>query len=311
MFFSENSKIEGAIMIDTLTLGMQSASTEVLDGLPHDADTMFADHNGVYKRRIEKKQRKLARKLPFLNGFLEDGENLLVITTAISPMSLFEWLTTGFVFLYIKRCLLVVTNKRIFHIPTTMNYDYRRSIAQIRYGDISSISQKGTWLKIEYQSGAKDLFLNVRLAERKKIRAQLSALSLNGPSSKSRTRGHLCPRCSMELLHDNYECPSCGLEFKSRKKAITRSIWFPGGGYFYTGHPLLGIADAFLELILILLAVVHLIPNAEYPNAQPALAITFGVILIIEKLITIYHANRYAKEYLTKEKKIKPIGHFD
>ena len=209
-----------AIMVNTLSPNMQSNALSDLDGLPFDADTMFADHNGVYKPRIEKKQRKLARKLPFLKEFLEDDEKLLVITTAVSPTSFIEQWTTGLVFVYIKRCLLVMTNKRIFHIPTTLSFDYRRSIAQIRYGDIDSIAQKGSKLKIRYKSGAKDLFYYVRRAERKKIRVQLPLLSREGPSSKVGKRAHLCPRCSAELENDNFECPGCGLEFKSRKKSI-------------------------------------------------------------------------------------------
>lgn len=297
------------MMTDTLSPNMQTSTPGELDGLPIDADKMFADHKGVHKPRIEKKQRNLARKLPFLKEFLEDGERLLVITTAVSPTSFFEQFTTGFVFVYIKRCLLVMTDRRIIHIPTTMSYRYRRSIAQIRYSDIDSIAQKGNRLKIQYKFGAKDLFLYVRRAERKKIRALLPSLTLDGPSSKTGKRVHLCPRCSSELETDVFECSSCGLEFKSRKKALTLSIWIPGGGYFYTGHPLLGIGDALFELFLILAIIGSLIPDADFPEVDPAAAITFGVILIIEKLITIYHANHFVKEYLTKEKEIKPVGH--
>ncbi len=190
-----------------------------------------------------------------------------------------------------------------------MNYGYRRSIAQIRYSDIDSIKQKGSKLKIQYKLGAKDLFLYVRRAERKKIRALLPSFALEGSTSKAGKRVHLCPRCSSELETDNFQCSSCGLEFKNRKKALKLSIWLPGGGYFYTGHPLLGIGDALIELLLILGVVISLIPDAEFPNGDPAGAIAFGVILIIEKLITIYHANHFVKEYLTKDKEIKPVGH--
>ena len=295
-------------MVDTLSPNMQSNGLNDLDRLPFDADTMFADHKGTYKPRIEKKQRKLARKLPFLKEFLEDGEKLLVITTAVSPTSFFEQWTTGFIFVYIKRCLLVMTDRRILHIPTTMGYKYRRSIAQIRYGDIASISQKRSKLKIQYKHGVKDLFLYVRRSERKKIRALLASLALEGPSSKAGKRVHLCPRCTSELETDVFECSSCGLEFKSRKKALKLSIWLPGGGYFYTGHPLLGIGDAIFELILILAIVGNLIPTADFPAGDPTAAIVLGVILIIEKLITIYHANHFVKEYLTKDKEIKATG---
>jgi hypothetical protein len=88
-------------------------------------------------------------------------------------------------------------------------------------------------------------------------------------------------------------------------------MWLPGGGYFYTGHPILGISDALLEVILILAIVSALSPTLEYPEPDYASAISIGVFLVIEKLITIYHANHFIREYLTKEKDIKPAEAFD
>jgi hypothetical protein len=52
-----------------------------------------------------------------------------------------------------------------------------------------------------------------------------------------------------------------------------------------------------------------LIPTVEFPEVDWAGAIFFGVILIVEKLVTIYHANHFVKEYLTKDKEIKPVGY--
>jgi hypothetical protein len=294
-------------MVDTLSPDMQIESPDDLDGLPFDADTMFVDHKGAYKPRIEKKQRNLAKKLPFLKNFLEDDEKLLVITTAVSPASILERFTTGAIFVYIKRCLLVMTDRRIFHIPTTIDYKYRRSIAQMCYNDIDSIWQKGHRLKIRYKSGEKDLFLAVRRAEQKKIHALLPSLALEGSSSKAGKRVHLCPRCSSELETDIFQCSSCGLEFKSWSKALALSIWLPGGGYFYTGHPLIGIIDALIELLLIVGIVASLLPHGDFPEGEPEAAIILGVILIIEKLITIYHAKHFVKEFLTKEKEIESV----
>ncbi len=295
-------------MIDTLSPAMLVSTSGELDGLPIDAEKMFADHKGVHRPRIEKKQRKLAEKLAFLKEFLEDGEKLLVIAPAVSPTSFLEQWTSGFVFVYTKRCLLVMTDRRIFHIPTTMSYKYRRSIAQIRYADIDSIAQKGSALKIHYKSGEKDVFLYIRRTERKKIRVLLESIGLQGTPSNAGKRVHLCPRCTSEQEADVFTCSNCKLEFKSRKMALKLSIWLPGGGYFYTGHPLLGIGDALFELLLILLVLVSLLPNTDYPNGDYAAAAVFGVVLFIEKIVTIYHANHFIKEYLTKDKKIKPAG---
>ncbi len=298
-------------MADSLAPMTAATAPKDMDGLPIDADKMFSNHKGTHKPRIEKKQRALLKKVVFLKDFLEDGETLLAITTAVSPTSFLEQWTTGFIFVYIKSCLLVVTNRRIFHIPTTAGYKYRRSIAQIHYADIETIQQKGSRLKIRYKSNQKDLFLYVRRSERKKIRALLPNISMQGSESDAAKRVHLCPRCTSELEFDVYVCSNCKLEFKSRSTALKLSMWLPGGGYFYTGHPILGISDALLEVVLVLAIVFALIPTLEYPQPDYAGAIGIGVILVIEKLITIYHANHFIREYLTKEKVIKPAGAFD
>lgn len=62
-------------MVDTLSPDTQSNALNDLDGLPFDADTMFADHKGVFKPRIEKKQRKLAGKLRLTGRFASGGES--------------------------------------------------------------------------------------------------------------------------------------------------------------------------------------------------------------------------------------------
>lgn len=294
------------MMVDTLSPNLYAAGSDELNGLPIVAETMHADHKGVYKSRIEKKQRNLAGKLSFLKNFLEDGERLLTITTAVSPSSFMEQWTTGVIFVYVKRCLLVFTDRRVFHVPTKMNYDYRRSVAQIRYGDLNSVVQKGSRLKFDYKSGDKDSFLYVRRSERKKIRALLQSIDLQGSPSEAGRRVHLCPKCTSELKADKYECANCGQEFKSRKRALQLSIWLPGGGYFYTGHPFLGLADAVFEIFLLVTIVVSVIPNTNFPNGNLGAAAVLGLLLIFEKMITIYHANHFVKEYLTADGDLTP-----
>ncbi len=282
-------------MVDVLSPDSYVQGTDSLGGLKIDSATMFADHQGVHKPRIEKKQRKLAEKVTFLKDVLEDGEQLLAITTAVSPTSFIEQWTTGLVFVYIKRCMLVFTDRRVFHIPTTAGFDYRESLAEIRYGDLESIEQKGSRLKIAYKTGAKDLFLYVRGSERKKIRALLQAGDRLASPGATGNRTHLCPKCTHVLEVDRFDCPGCGKEFKSRTKARNLSLWLPGGGYFYTGHPFLGLMDAMIELLFLVIVAGSLI------DGEWSVAGIFGVLLALEKSITVYHANHFVKEYLPVE----------
>ena len=285
-------------MVDTLSPESYTTGSANQQDLPMDDATMFADHKGVYKPGIERKQRKLAEKATFLKAFLEDDEKLFAITTAVSPTSFLEQWTTGLIFAYIKRCLLVFTDRRIFHIPTTMSYDYRQSVAEIRYGDLESIAQKGSRLKIAYKSGTKDLFLYVRRSERKKIRTLLQTVDLGGEPGTAGNRVHLCPKCTVELVPDRFECPGCRKEFKNRARARNLSMWMPGGGYFYTGHPFLGIMDAVVEIILLMVVIWSLIPSNVSPNGDIATAAIFAILLVLEKAVTVYHANHFVNEYI-------------
>ena len=55
-------------------------------GLPVDREILLSNHKNVYKKRIEKRQRKLIVKLTFLKPFLKKGEKILLITTGYSPL---------------------------------------------------------------------------------------------------------------------------------------------------------------------------------------------------------------------------------
>ena len=228
-------------------------------GLPVDTRILFSNHKGVYQPGIEKNKTKLLRKLGFLANFLDADEKIVFVTTGCSPYSTFEQLTMGAVWVtLLKRSLFVFTNKRLLHIPTTWQLDYRGSIAQILYQDCKRLQVSGSGLVAEYHTGKKDRFASVPRPDRKIIKHFQFATGESDRRSENPRRNHLCPSCTQVLPARAVTCPSCGLEFKSRAKALTRSVLVPGGGYFYTGHPFLGACDALGEAYLTILALVSL-----------------------------------------------------
>lgn len=294
-----------------MTQGMGNSTTgpqeNSIFGLPVSPRIIFSNHKKVYKKGIEKRQTKLMKKITFLKPFLKGDEKILLVTTGCSPVSLLEQLLTGVIVYHIKRSVFVFTDKRIFHIPTTMNYSYRNSIAQILYADCESIEIKGSKLVVKYKRGKKETFLYIARKERKKIKELLKLITLVGEQSKSLERTHLCPRCTNELDKDTYVCQNCHLVFKDRAEAKKISIVYPGGGYFYTRHPFLGAGDAFIEFFLIVLVILSLVDAINGVKGGLEAFIFFAVILVIEKTISVYHSNHYIKEYIPKEKEIKPI----
>jgi hypothetical protein len=279
-----------------------------LFGLPVNRETIFSNHKNVYKKRVEKRQTKLIKKIPFIKSFLKEDEKILLITTGCSPTSILEQLLTGWIFIYLKRSLFIFTNKRIFHIPTKQNYSYRNSIAQILYPDCDSIQIKGRKLVVGYKNGKKEKFLYIASKEKKKIKSLLPTISLEGYPSEIQKRIHLCPRCTKELEEGKYLCPNCHLEFKDKDEARKISIIYPGGGYFYTRHPFLGVSDAIVETILLVYVIVSLIDVINGVDGSGAGLCIFAIALIFEKLITVYHSNHFIKEYIPREKDIQPIA---
>jgi hypothetical protein len=91
-------------------------------GLRINRDVCFTTHNNKFHEGMANRQLKVLRDLvPTLKQVLKPDEEILLAVKATSPMSLFEQLVTGWIIHYLKRCVLVFTNKRILHFPTKIN----------------------------------------------------------------------------------------------------------------------------------------------------------------------------------------------
>jgi hypothetical protein len=160
-------------------------------GLPVDRDVLFSNHKNIYKKRIEKRQRKLFVKLGPIKPFLRKNEQILLVTTGYAPLSSLGQYLTGFAFSYLKRSLFVFTNQRIIHLPTTTAYKYKNSLAQIAYAGCQSIILKRGTLVVQYANSAPiEKFRAIGAKERKKIKN----LEPSAPRSVKRSG-----RCSKKI----------------------------------------------------------------------------------------------------------------
>ncbi|MEJ2102100.1 MAG: hypothetical protein P8X68_19330 [Desulfobacterales bacterium] len=275
-------------------------------GLPVDRESLFSNHKKVYKKRIEKRQRKLIIKLPFLKPFLKKGEKILLVSTGYSPLTSLAQYVTGFLFVYLKRSLFVFTNYRIFHIPTTTNYNYKQSIAQIAYAGCQSIALKGGTLVVQYAKfGKLEKFRAIGLSERKKIRALLRSKPPSGTNTQLAERLYLCPQCTHPLSAGKYICPSCRLKFKNKIAAYILAVLLPGGGYFYTRHLFIGLLDVVVEIFLLLyigLAVQNVQNNIE--GSLIHLVLRCAIFLAI-KIISVIHSVHFVQEFIPRKKLIQ------
>jgi hypothetical protein len=280
-----------------------------LYGLTVDTTVLFSDHNNIYKRRIEKRQRKLLSKMGFLTPFLEPDEKIRHIVIGFTPASFVEQLLTGAFLHPLKRCLFVITNRRILHIPTKWVTSYASSISQIMYGDCQKLFVRGSTLIAKYKSGRTEKFRCIGRRGKKKLEVLIEDVPLEGRASPSIERMHLCPRCTRPLIKDVYSCPNCSLEFKTKAWATALSIIFPGGGYFYARHPFLGIFGVFMEMVLtFLLAVSSIALFISSPQAPQLLYQAVGLCafaLVLEKLTTALFSSKCVEEFIPKKRRVE------
>ena len=157
---------------------------------------------------------------------------------------------------------------------------------------------------MEYKSGTKEKFYYIPSREFKKLKILIPNLATGVHPTAVSERHHLCPKCIAPLQKNVFTCPNCHLEFKNLKQAIRLSLIFPGGGYFYAGHPIMGIGDAIVEAILLIALISFFINAFTAPKSSPAWAsiIPVAFFLFLEKMITIYDAKHFINEYIPVDK---------
>lgn len=288
------------------------ANEETL-GLPINTGVCFSTARGKFNKRVMKRQLKTFGPLvALLRQFLEPDESIVLAVRGRSPVSTLEAISTGWVIYYARRCVLVVTSKRILHIPVRVNLSPRKSIAEARYGDIATLKFRaflGRALALTYKSGKRETFSAIPSAEFKKLKMVLNAPPSEGPVTEAGERRHLCPKCMSPLRKDTYECPTCRLEFKSRGQAVRRALLVPGGGWFYTGYPMLGVLYGLIEVLLLadILLALGLIAAGAGDEERVVQIVVAALMLALEKSLAVHHARRSVDDYIPVSEDFIPI----
>jgi PH (Pleckstrin Homology) domain-containing protein len=289
----------------------QLARSTTLDGIAIRTDVLFANEKGEEKPSTRKRAEKLLRKLsPALQRILRPDESVLHATQARSPLSILEQLTAAWWTAMLSACAIVVTNKRILFFPTKTNGTWRESVRAVHWGDLEEVKSKGVLVRqlvFKFKNGLKTTYTNVGGEDAKKFAVIAAALipPASGEQTSAPGFSQLCPDCCSALTAGQYSCAHCGLLFKNEKTMITRSILIPAGGYFYTGHPLIAIIPALVEVFLILDILVLALARNASPNATADLLGTLLILVIfwgLETGVTILHCRRYVRDFIPEKR---------
>lgn len=288
---------------DKPTLQLSPAST--IFGKPVDRAIIFSNFKGIHKSRIERRQRNLLVKIPFITTFLKDSrslvttrERILLITTGYGPLTPLERTVLRPVTVFLRRSIFIFTESRFFYVPTSFKYSYRESVAEIRYSDCSAISIAGRSIIVVFKRGMQLEFPFISGRERKKLKALFPLLPVGGFSAKPGGMRHLCPQCATPLAENSHQCASCDLTFKSVVKAGRMALFLPGGGYIYTRNVPLAIGSILIETALM----VGIIIAAFQLTASPVLNLLtlVGCLLALVgvKMVAFQHGRQLAGDVI-------------
>jgi len=285
--------------------------TTSADQIPLRTDVLFTNHKGEAKERVRKRKTKALEKLrPALLRTLQPGETLLYITEARSPLTILEQLTAAWWTAMLAASAIVVTNKRILFFPIRHNGTWRESVRAVHWGDLEEVKAKGLLIKnvvFRFKNGVKSTYTNFNYGDGKKLAAIASALLPSAAAEQTAMPGfvQLCPDCRTALTAGQYSCPACNLIFKNEQTMVLRSIFLPGGGYFYTGHPLIAVLPAVIEGLLVLNTLVLLLAGLNSPVTR---RVVFGQLLVLgifwglETAVTILHCRRYVRDFIPEKR---------
>ena len=270
-------------------------------------DVLFSNHKGDERSGIRKRNTKALEKLrPALERLLQPGEAVLYIARGRTPLTVLEQLTSGWWTYMLASAALVFTNQRILFFPVKTDGSWKESVRTVLWGDVAEVKSNGFVtrnLALTYRNGQKETYLAFRAGDAKKIALMAQALIPTSAGEMSVTHGavQLCPDCRKPLTAGVYSCTSCGLVFKNEKSMILRSIFLPAGGYFYTGHPMIALLPALVEVIFLISVLGVIISGSRDPQAAAGLPGTILVLFVfwaLETAITILHCRRYIREYI-------------
>lgn len=299
----------------------QSSRLGTLHGVRVREDTLYTNHKGEDKKGIRKRAEKAVEKLQeILRKMLAEDEVVLYVARCQAPVSAFEQMTLGWYIYYATGAVLVFTNRRVLHFLVKSNGDWKKVLRAVSWGDVEQAKVKG-WLsrtfELKYRDGKKETYWKLRGDDARKINMLIPAILAAGSveSSAAQSMVSLCPGCLAQLTPQVYQCANCRAAFKDEKTMVRRSLIIPGGGYFYIGAWFLGIGDFLVEAYLLVIVLIFLVVAAggmtdpfvesgEAPatgGAALIAAILVGIILAVEKWLTIHHCRRFIREFIPSE----------
>jgi len=296
-------------MLSPQTLIHETGTTpqlQSIEGVPTRTDVAFTNQDGVEKKGIRKETEKLLKQLsPALRRVLKADEFVVYLAPACAPMNGIEQYTFGYFAQFVSRVVLVFTNQRLLAFRVKHNGEWRKSMRGCSLGDLRSAKMSGWvvgYLKLQYGTGKKESYWNVKSRDKTKLRVLLPKLLQAGSAqAHGQAIQPMCPTCAAALVERHYECAGCGQKFLSEDSLWWRSF-IPGGAYFYAKQTGMGVVHAIADsMVTLYLLMAFIGAFAVNPAGRQEVWIGMAVIafiLLFERSIALFHARRFIREFI-------------
>lgn len=175
--------------------------------------------------------------------------------------------------------ILVATSARLIVIELTLTGACSGVVSQLEWGDLLNHRVDGRTLKLSLRNGTSEWF-RLPTAEAASAILRVMPLLMGGGRSTARSdRVPVCVECGEVLRVLPFACIGCGHAYLTPSEAARMSLWYPGGGQFMIGRPLLALTLLLIELLLVML----IASFASYTRAtggSVTSALAFGAVAL-------------------------------
>jgi hypothetical protein len=244
---------------------ISSGTDDISYGFPIRAAIAFAARDGeVNGSLVKRAQRTLRRLHDPLSKFLEPGETVLYVSPGQIRPDFPERFMLGIGYRILTRGALILTDRRLIHVPLKQGGYWLRRIRAVRLTDIKAFKLTEGFrarLSLHYRNGKRETFWHLPGSAARTLQSLLESLVKPDGNEVGDSKGmaSFCPTCFAELSPGVYTCDHCGQKFKDQRGVLLHGLAIPGGAFFYAELHLLGIAHAFGDASLLVSALASLL----------------------------------------------------
>ena len=223
-------------------------------GFPLREDLAFTDSHGADGHRYGKFVKRALKLLqePLRKILLPEEVVLYLGRGQLMPEGPERYML-GAPYRILARTGLILTNRRLLCVSMGWEGRWHRNLRYACWGDVEAFNITGRIrgrLLLKYRNGNSETYWHIPKLAAEKLQIILDAVLAAPGEEVSVALGmaNFCPQCLAQLTPEIYICPNCRVKFKNERGVLLHALLIPGGGYFYAGLNLLGIAHAFIDV---------------------------------------------------------------